>query len=80
VAATASSSLPVAYTSAGECTNSGATYTINSGTGACFVIVNQAGNANYAAAPQVTQTVNASKANPTVTFSGLPGSLPYGNT
>ncbi len=80
VAAAASSSLPVAYTSVGQCTNSGATYTMNSGTGACFVIVNQAGNANYAAAPEVTQTVNASKANPAVTFSGLPGSLPYGST
>ena len=59
VAATASSNLPVVYTSAGVCTNSGATYTMTSSTGTCTVIANQFGNSNYSPAPQVTQTTNA---------------------
>ena len=60
VAATASSGLAVTYTSSGSCSNSGATYTMTSGTGTCSVIANQAGSTNYyAPAPQVTQTVNA---------------------
>src|ERR1700677_4630599 len=59
VAATASSSLAVTYTSFGSCTNSGATYTISKGTGSCMVIASQAGNSSYAAAPEVTETVGA---------------------
>ena len=55
VAATASSGLAVTYTSSGACSNSGATYTMTSGTGTCSVIANQAGNSNYTAAPQVTR-------------------------
>ena len=50
----------VTFTSSGSCTNSGAKYTMTSGTGTCSVIANQAGNSNYAAATKVTQTVNAS--------------------
>ena len=46
VAATANSGLTFAYTSAGACSNSGATYTMTSGTGTCSVIANQAGNVN----------------------------------
>jgi phosphotransferase system HPr-like phosphotransfer protein len=49
----------VTFTSSGACSNSGATYTMTSGTGTCSVIANQAGNSNYAAAPQVTKTVTA---------------------
>ncbi len=68
VAATASSGLAVAYTSGGSCTNGGTTtYTMTGSTGTCSVIYNQAGNANYNAAPQITQTVNAQKANQTIT-------------
>ena len=59
VAASATSGLAVTFTSSGACTNSGATYTVASGAGVCSVIANQAGNADYAAAQQVTQTVNA---------------------
>ena len=66
VAASATSGLAVAYTSSGGCTNSGATYTMTSGTTACSVIVNQGGNANYSAATQVTQAVNAAKAVPSI--------------
>ena len=68
VAATASSGLTVAYTSSGSCSNAGATYTMTSGTGTCSVIANQAGNANYAAAPRVTETVNAASGSQTITF------------
>ena len=81
VAATASSGLAVVYTSTGACTNSGATYTMSSGSGTCSVIANQPGNANYAAAPQVTQTVTATSQTQTITFSkNAPGSVVYGNS
>jgi hypothetical protein len=59
---------PVIFTSAGACSNSGATYTMTSGSGTCSVIANQAGNSNYAAAPTVSQSVGASKASQTITF------------
>ncbi|MFZ3262729.1 MAG: Ig-like domain repeat protein, partial [Terriglobales bacterium] len=68
VAASASSGLAVVYSSAGACSNSGATYTMTSGTGTCSVIANQAGNSNYSAALQVTETVNATSATQTITF------------
>src|ERR1017187_1366199 len=81
VAATASSGLAVAYSSAGACSNAGATYTMTSGTGTCSVIANQAGNANYAAAPQVTETVTATLATQTITFTtNAPASAVYGST
>ena len=56
------------FTSSGSCSNSGATYTMTSGAGTCSVIANQAGNANYSAAAQVTQTTNATQASQTITF------------
>ena len=63
------------------CTLSDATYTMTSNTGFCYVVANQAGNSNYAAAPQVTETVTAvphvTKIAPTVTFTGAPTSAPY---
>jgi len=59
----------VTFTSAGSCSNSGATYTMTSGTGTCSVIANQAGNSNYLAAPTVTQTVSAAPAPQAITFS-----------
>jgi uncharacterized repeat protein (TIGR01451 family) len=62
VAATATSGLPVAYTSSGACGNSGATYTMTAATGTCLVIVNQGGNGTYSPAPQKTESVNATKA------------------
>jgi sugar lactone lactonase YvrE len=72
VAATASSGLAVTYTSSGACSNSGATYTMTSGTGTCSVIANQAGNSNYAAATQVTKTVSATPAAQTIAFTTSP--------
>ncbi len=67
VAATASSGLPVAYSAAGSCNNAGANFTMTSSTGSCSVQFNQTGDDNYNAAPQVTQTVTAQKANQTIT-------------
>jgi CSLREA domain-containing protein len=71
VAATASSGLPVSYSSAGSCTNVGPTFTITNGTGTCSAIYNQGGNGNFNAAPPVTETVSAQKANQTITFNSI---------
>jgi len=76
VAASAGSGLPVAYTSSGGCSNSGATYTMISLSTACSVIFNQAGNANYSAAPQVTETVTATLANSTTKVTLTSGTDP----
>ncbi|MFZ0479115.1 MAG: Ig-like domain repeat protein [Terriglobales bacterium] len=71
VAASASSNLTVAFTAAGSCSvadngNGTATYTMTSGTGACTVKANQAGNSNYSAAPQATESTNATPASQTI--------------
>src|SRR5580704_7468607 len=72
VAATASSGLPVVYTSSGACTNSGATYTMASGTGICSVIADQPGDGqNFLAAPTVTQSTNASVAGSSTALTSL---------
>jgi len=71
VAATASSGLAVTYTSAGSCSNIGATFTMNSGTGTCTVKYDQPGNASFNPAPQVTESVTATKLNQTITFAAL---------
>jgi hypothetical protein len=62
VAATASSNLGVTYSSSGSCSNNGATFTMTSDTGTCTVMYDQAGNGNYNAAPQLTDTVTAQPA------------------
>jgi hypothetical protein len=59
VAATSSSGLPVTYSSAGGCSNAGATFTTTSGVINCTVKYDQPGNSNYNAAPQLTETVTA---------------------
>ncbi|HTS73439.1 MAG TPA: carboxypeptidase regulatory-like domain-containing protein, partial [Gaiellaceae bacterium] len=56
----------VTFSSSGACTNTGADFTITSGTGTCSVKYDQAGNANYNAAPQVTESVTAQKADQTI--------------
>src|SRR5262249_61033752 len=58
---------PVTFSSAGACSNSGASFTMTSGTGSCTVKYDQAGNANYNPAPQGIETGNAPKADHTVT-------------
>jgi hypothetical protein len=67
VAATASSSLPVTYSSSGGCSNVGATFTMTSSTVTCVVHYNQTGDATYNPAPEVTENVTAGKATLTVT-------------
>src|SRR6476619_8614040 len=67
VAAPISSSLPVSYSSAGVCTNVGAIFTMTSGTGTCTVKYDQAGDGNFNAASQVTESVTAQKASQSIT-------------
>ena len=62
VAATASSGLTVAFSATGGCTNVLGVFTMTSPTVACVVQYNQAGDGNYNAAIEVTNTVTASKA------------------
>jgi hypothetical protein len=78
VAATASGGSTVAFTNSGSCSNSGANYTMTSGTGICSVIANQPGNSNYSAAPQVIETVNATPAAQTITFTQPISPVTYG--
>ncbi|MFL6228084.1 MAG: PASTA domain-containing protein, partial [Pyrinomonadaceae bacterium] len=56
----------VTFSSGGACSNSGATFTMTSATGACTVRYDQAGNSNYNAAAEVTETANALPAPPCV--------------
>ncbi len=71
VAATSDSGLAVTYSSSGVCTNNGSTFTMTSGTGTCTVKYDQAGDSNYNAAAQVTESVTAQKAAQTITFNAL---------
>ena len=57
----------IVYSSSGACSNSGATFTMTSGTGTCTVKYDQAGNANYNAASEVTESVAAQKAAQSIT-------------
>lgn len=61
--ATASSSLAIAYTSSDDAVASivGGQVQIN-GVGTCTITANQAGNANYAAAPQMSKTLTVTTA------------------
>jgi hypothetical protein len=79
VGASASSGLPVSFSvapgSAGICTISGATVSFV-GLGTCTVRANQAGNASYLAAPQVTQSIDVddSVAAQAISFLSMPPS------
>jgi hypothetical protein len=79
VAATAPGG-PVVYSSGGSCSNTGATFTMSSGTGSCGVMYDQAGDANYKAAPEVTETVAAGKNDQSITVTSHgPASAAYGS-
>ena len=79
IACTASSGLAVSYSSSGSCSNSGAAYTMTSASGACAVDVNQAGNSDYSAAPQVAYSVGATKATTSINVTSVnPSSEVYG--
>jgi hypothetical protein len=79
VSATASSGLPVTFisTTTAVCTVSGTTVTIVTG-GTCTIQAQQAGNANYNAAPNVNQNVTITKLSQTITFGAL-ASKNYGD-
>ncbi|MGB8478694.1 MAG: Ig-like domain repeat protein [Acidobacteriaceae bacterium] len=82
VAASASSGLPITYSSAGVCFNDGATYTMTSATTgkACYVKMSQAGNSNYQAAPTVLETTTvAAPVTPAVSVS-VPSTATYEST
>ena len=75
ISATASSGLPVTFasTTTAVCTVAGTTVTIVA-PGTCSIAASQAGNANYLAAPSVTQSFAVSQANAasqTITFGPL---------
>jgi CSLREA domain-containing protein len=71
----------VTFGHAGVCTNLGATFTMTSGTGTCTVKYDQAGNANYFAAPQLTEDVTASKIAQAISFtSTAPAAAVYGDS
>ena len=73
ISATATSGLPVAFTSttAGVCSVSGSTVTIIA-VGTCSITASQQGNTTYAAAPGVVQSFTVNPAAQTITFSALP--------
>lgn len=77
VTAIASSGLPVRYSSTTPtvCTVDGSSGLVTDLTaGACSIAANQAGNANFTPAPQVTQTITVSPANGT-TVPGTPSGV-----
>jgi hypothetical protein len=80
VTATASSGLPVTFSSAtpSTCTVTGSTVTFVAA-GTCIVNADQAGNANYNAAPQVQQTMTVGPGSQTITFtSTAPAAATFG--
>ncbi|MCU1262484.1 MAG: repeat-containing protein, partial [Bryobacterales bacterium] len=72
IGATASSGLPVNFTSntMGVCTVSGSTATVLTA-GTCSITASQPGNTNYFAAPVVTRTFAVAQAAQTITFGPL---------
>lgn len=84
VTATASSGLAATFTidaasTAGACTVSNSVVAFT-GAGSCIIDANQAGNANYGAAPQVQQTVTVGKATSTVTLQSSLNPAMYGQS
>ncbi|MBU6199439.1 MAG: hypothetical protein KGP08_07270, partial [Xanthomonadaceae bacterium] len=73
VSATASSGLAVTFssTTTGVCTVAGSTVTIVAA-GTCTIAANQAGNANYNAAPTVSDNITINPASQTITFTSTP--------
>jgi hypothetical protein len=74
VSAAASSGLTVSFTASGQCTASGPNgSTISAlGTGSCTVTAHQAGNTEFAPAPDVARTFQISLNSQTITFDPLP--------
>jgi sugar lactone lactonase YvrE len=78
LSASASSGLAVAFNVvSGPATISGSTLTIT-GAGTVVVAANQAGNTNYAAATQVTQSITVNPTAQTITFTAPTSPVTYG--
>ena len=79
VTATATSGLAVTFSidasAASVCSIAGSTVSFI-GAGTCVIDANQAGNANYNAAPQVQQSFPVAKANQTISFTSSPPATP----
>jgi hypothetical protein len=77
ISATASSGLPVNFTSGTTtvCTVSGNTVTIGA-VGTCAITASQAGNTNYSAATPVTQSFTINQASQTISFPAIGNRLP----
>lgn len=69
--ASASSNLPVSFTTSGGCTVLGSTVSITAA-GACTVTAHQAGNDDYTAADDVSQAFNIAKAASVISWSPAP--------
>ena len=82
VVASATSGLPITFSSSGACTNVHGTYTMNGAIGGvCTVSLYAPSSVNYYAAPPVTETTTiAATVAPTVSFTGAQASEPYGTT
>jgi hypothetical protein len=74
VSATASSGDAVSFTASGSCTVSGSTVSLT-GAGSCTITAHQGGNANYNAAPDVSQSFSIAKANSHLTANPASGAL-----
>jgi Bacterial Ig-like domain (group 3)/MBG domain (YGX type)/Putative Ig domain/NHL repeat len=78
LSATSTSNLAVAFgVLSGPASISGNTLTIT-GAGTVVVVANQAGNINYTAATQVSQTIVVNQASQTITFTPLSSPVAYG--
>ena len=73
VSASSSSSLPVGFAAAGQCTISGLNVHI-SGAGGCTLTASQAGDSNYNSAPEVALSFQIAKASTTTQLSFAAGS------
>jgi hypothetical protein len=80
LSATSTSGLTVAFTTAtsGICSVSGTTVTVLTA-GTCTINASQAGNANYEAASQVSQSFTIAKASQSITFTD-PADITYGQS
>ena len=77
VSATATSGLDVTFAATGPCTVTGTEVSLTGG-GDCTITASQAGNDDYDAATDVSQTFTVNTAGQSVTFDALPGAT-YGD-
>ena len=72
---------PLAFASSGDCSNSGATYTMGTKAGTCTGTITQAANSDYAAATYTWNTTVITKlVAPAVTFTGAPSTAVGGSS